>query len=81
VAPEVFSASVDEKGIALTLIRGPYVAHHDPFPHERRIDQPVTDQGRHEIEVILRPGPPVAAWAARQVREELAGPIVFDVTG
>ena len=81
VAPEVFSASVDEGGIALTLIRSPYVAHHDPFPHERRPDQPVTDQGRHEIEVILRPGAPDAAWAARQVRRELAGPIVFDVTG
>jgi alpha-mannosidase len=81
-APEVFSAGADEAGVSLTLLRSPYAAHHDPFPAGARPDQPVTDQGSHEFELLF--------WAAcdadsraveRLARRMQHPPIVWDLTG
>ncbi len=82
VSPDIFSASADEKGIRLTLLRTPlYCQTHgvnpDNSPH-----YPVTDQGTHEFELLFFPG---ADLAGRSVPEVLAHmtkpPLAWDVTG
>jgi alpha-mannosidase len=81
-APEVLSGSVDARGASLTLLRSPYVAHHEPTPPDSRTDQFATDQGTHEFELLICP-----AWAGgTKALEKLASemrmpPIVWDVTG
>ena len=81
-APEVFSASVTAENARLTLLRSPFAAHHDPTPAELWPDYPVTDQGRHDFEIVLAPnGPWDAAALARTARDMLAGPILWDLTG
>ena len=82
VAPEVFSVSADPEGISLTLLRSPFAACGDPYPGTERPDYPVTDQGRHEFEIILWPGCPAdLAGPSRLAREMLAPPITWDLTG
>ena len=82
VAPEVFSASVDERCARLTLLRSPYAAHHDPFPAGARPDQPATDQGTHEFELVIRPGCDGGIGAVeRLARQMQMPPIVWDLTG
>jgi alpha-mannosidase len=82
VAPEVFSAAVEAEAVNLTLLRSPYAAWHDPYPGENRPDHPVTDQGAHEIDVLLAPGAPHGlAEPARLARRMLRPPIVWDLTG
>ena len=82
VAPEVFSLSADAGGLSLTLLRSPLLCHHDPLPAEDRPDGPLADQGRHEFDLILAPGPALdPTGVGRLARQMLAGPIVFDLTG
>jgi hypothetical protein len=82
IAPEVFSVSADPEGVSLTLIRSPFAAWHDPYPATERPDYPVTDQGRHEFDLILWPGCPAdLAGPTRLVRQMLAPPITWDLTG
>lgn len=79
---DVFSVSVSPDSVDLTLIRSPFVAHHDPTPADIWPDYPVTDQGRHEFVLRILPN---CKWDVgclqRQVRQMLAPPIVWDVTG
>jgi hypothetical protein len=80
VAPELFSLSVDRRGASLTLIRSPYICHHDPMPFRR--DQPATDQGQHLIDIDLYPD--FEGDSARLVnlaRQALMPPFVWDLTG
>jgi alpha-mannosidase len=82
VAPEVFSVSADPQGVSLTLLRSPYVAHHDPYPAARRPDHPVTDQGLHEFEVVMAPSAAMdMAEAARLARQMLMPPVTWDLAG
>jgi len=82
VAPEVFSASATPDGVALTLLRSPYMAWHDPFPGAERPDVPVTDQGTHAFDVVLCPGAGTdLAAPARLARQMLMPPVVWDLTG
>jgi hypothetical protein len=82
VAPEVFSVSADPEGVSLTLLRSPYSAHHDPCPSEVRPDHPVTDQGRHDFDIVLWPGGGLDLDdAARLARQMLMPPVVWDLTG
>jgi len=82
VAPEVFSASVDSQGVSLTLLRSPYVAHHDPFPADGRPDQPVTDQGSHELDLLVWPACDADAGAIQRLAADMQSPpIVWDLTG
>ncbi len=79
-APLVFSASAGPAGVALTLLRSPYAAHHEPSPASDRPDHPVTDQGWHEFNLWFLPGAELAE-AARRRDAFLAGPVVWDLTG
>lgn len=80
VAPELFSLSVDRKGTSLTLIRSPYICHHDPTGF--RPDQPVTDQGQHFIDIDLYPNfEGDANRLANLSRQALMQPLVWDLTG
>jgi len=82
VAPEVFSVSADAEGVSLTLLRSPYVAHHDPYPAAKRPDQPVTDQGLHEFDILLAPAAALdLAEPARLARRMLMPPVTWDLTG
>jgi alpha-mannosidase len=82
IAPEVFSVSADAQGVSLTLLRSPYVAHHDPYPAANRPDHPLTDQGLHEFDIILSPGAALdLAEPARLVRQMLMPPVTWDLTG
>jgi len=82
VAPQVFSASAEERAVNLTLLRGAYVAHHDPAPAGVPPDGSVCDQGAHVFEIELQCGPDLQAGElARRAREMLAPPIVWDLTG
>jgi hypothetical protein len=82
VAPEVFSASATPDGLALTLLRSPYAAWHDPYPGAERPDAPVTDQGSHEFDIVLAPGAAMdMAEPARLARQMLMPPVVWDLTG
>jgi len=82
VAPDIFSVSADPEGISLTLLRSPFAAWHDPYPAAERPDYPVTDQGRHEFEIVLWPGCPAdLAGPSRLAQEMLAPPITWDLTG
>jgi hypothetical protein len=82
VAPQVFSASVEEQAVRLTLLRSPYVAHHDPAPAAVPADGAVCDQGGHVFEVELQCGPELRADdVARRAAEMLSPPIVWDLTG
>jgi hypothetical protein len=80
VAPELFSLSVDRRGASLTLIRSPYICHHDPMPFRR--DQPATDQGQHLIDIDLYPDfEGDSARLANLARQALMPPFVWDLTG
>jgi alpha-mannosidase len=82
VAPEVFSVSADTHAVDLTLLRSPYVAHHDPTPAARRPDHPVTDQGYHEFDLAFWPNcPPGTEGVARLARGMIMPPIAWDLTG
>jgi alpha-mannosidase len=82
IAPEVFSVSADAEGVSLTLLRSPYVAHHDPYPAANRPDHPLTDQGLHEFDIILAPGAALdLAEPARLARQMLMPPVTWDLTG
>ena len=82
VAPGVFSVSVDRQSVNLTLLRSPYIAHHDPTPAERRPDCPVADQGRHDFDLILWPdGPSGIEELVPFVRAMMMPPVVWDITG
>jgi hypothetical protein len=81
VAPDVFSISVDRKGASLTLVRSPYICHHDPNPTPRP-DQPLTDQGQHFIDIDLYPDLQADAAALTRLATQAAmPPYVWDVTG
>jgi alpha-mannosidase len=82
IAPEVFSVSADAEGVSLTLLRSPYVAHHDPYPAANRPDHPLTDQGLHEFEIVLSPGGALDLTdAARLARQMLMPPVTWDLAG
>ena len=82
ISPEVFSVSADPAGVSLTLLRSPYVAHHDPYPAAKRPDHPVTDQGLHEFEVLVAPvAAPDLAEPACLARRMLMPPITWDLSG
>ncbi|MCX5670721.1 MAG: alpha-mannosidase [Planctomycetota bacterium] len=82
ISPEVFSVSADPAGVSLTLLRSPYVAHHDPYPAAKRPDHPVTDQGLHEFEVLVAPvAAPDLAEPACMARRMLMPPIAWDLSG
>jgi alpha-mannosidase len=81
-APEVFSVSAGPDGAAFTLVRSPFMAHHDPMPADLRPDAPVTDQGYHEIDLVLMPGCADGVDAVeREARAMLNPPMVWDLTG
>ena len=81
VAPELFSLSVDRKGASLTLVRSPYICHHDPNPTPRP-DQPLTDQGQHFFDIDLYPNfDGDGAKLANLARQALMQPYVWDLTG
>ena len=80
VAPELFSLSVDRKGVSLTFIRSPFICHHDPMPF--RPDQPAADQGQHFIDIDLYPNfEGDAAKLSNLARQALMSPFVWDLTG
>jgi len=82
VAPEVFSVSVRSNEVNLLLLRSPLAAHHDPRPAERNPEQPVTDQGFHEFDLILWPGCPVDPGAAAGMARTMAmPPVTWELTG
>ncbi|MBN1555134.1 MAG: hypothetical protein JXA11_10340 [Phycisphaerae bacterium] len=79
VAPDVTSISVEGNSVNLTLLRGPYVAHHDPAPITTP-EHPVTDQGTHTFAFAIYP------HADTERLEELHRqltypPMVWDLTG
>jgi hypothetical protein len=81
-SPRVFSVSVDNDAVNLTLLRSPYVAHHDPAPAGLPADSLVCDQGTHVFEIELRTAPDTdVADVACRTREMLAPPLVWDLTG
>ena len=82
VAPEVFSVSVRAREVNLLLLRSPLAAHHDPYPAERTPEQPVTDQGYHEFDLILWPGCPADLGAAAGMARGMAmPPVTWELTG
>jgi alpha-mannosidase len=82
VAPEVFSASVDTRSVMLTLLRSPYVAHHDPAAAGIPGDAPICDHGTHVFEIEFLTGEEAGlAGMARRAREMTAPPLVWDLTG
>jgi len=80
-APDVFSASATPHAVTLTLLRSPFVAHHDPYDPSNRPDHPVTDQGSHEFLLTLWPNtmltPP---QLTHHVNQFLQPPVVWDIT-
>jgi hypothetical protein len=81
-APEVLSGSVDGRGVSLTLLRSPFVAHHEPTPPDSRPDQFATDQGTHEIELLICPAWTGGAGELEKLANEMRmPPMVWDVTG
>ncbi len=82
IAPEVFSVSAERDRVSLTLLRSPFVAHHDPFDASQRPDHPVTDQGAHEFDIVLWPGCPAdLAEASALARSMLMPPICWELSG
>ena len=82
IAPEIFSGSVDSHSVNLTLLRSPYMAHHDPAPAEMRPDQPVADQGNHEFDIFVYPDCDVEIDQIEQLAKEIKmPPITWDLTG
>jgi hypothetical protein len=81
VCPDIFSLSTDRKGTSLTLVRSPYICHHDPNPTPRP-DQPLSDQGQHFIDIDLYPNfEGDAAKLANLARQAAMIPFVWDLTG
>jgi alpha-mannosidase len=81
VCPDIFSLSTDRKGTSLTLVRSPYICHHDPNPTPRP-DQPLTDQGQHYFDIDLYPNfDGDAAKLANLARQADMPPFVWDLTG
>jgi alpha-mannosidase len=82
LSPEVFSVSVAPDACRLTLLRSPYMAHHDPMSADQRLDAPVADQGSHDFEILLWPGCGTdTAAPVRLVRQMSVPPLVWDLTG
>lgn len=79
VAPDVTSLAVEGKSVNLTLIRSPYVAHHDPAVVTTP-DHPVTDQGTHVFDVILYPNAD-AARLETLFQQLTCPPMAWDLTG
>lgn len=81
IAPEVFSASATSEAAHLTLLRSPYVAYHGGV-QPGRPDHPVTDQGVHEFDVVIRPGFAGDGDELAAVMHSLAAPpVTWEVTG
>jgi len=80
ICPDVFSGSVNDSEIALTLIRSPYVAHHAPADPAKYPEKPMCDQGRADFEMVLSFDKDIddLAKLADQVGST---PIVWDLTG
>ncbi len=82
IAPEIFSGSVDSHNVNLTLLRSPYIAHHEPCPSEICPDQPVADQGNHEFDLLICPACGDEMDQIEQLtREMMMPPITWDLTG
>jgi hypothetical protein len=80
-APDVFSVSVADNAVNMTLLRSPYAAWHDPTPLDYRDDYPFTDQGDHEFHLVLWSHGLEGDQIARQVRQMTMPPVIWDVTG
>ena len=73
---------MDPQGLNLTLLRSPYAAHVGPAPADTRPDHPVTDQGLHEIELVICPGFNGDLDLIRRLARRMsAPPILWDLTG
>ena len=82
VAPDVFSVSVTPEAVALTLLRSPYTAHHDPATPDMLPDQPVCDQGAHAFDIVLKFNPKTeTADVVQAVRTLAMAPLAWDLTG
>ena len=80
LCPDVFSGSVDDGKIALTLIRSPYAAHHDPADPAKNPGKPVCDQGSASFELVLSFDKGIEDLVG-SVDQMNSGPIVWDLTG
>lgn len=80
ICPDVFSGSVDDGKIALTLIRSPHAAHHDPANPAKSPEKPVCDQGSADFEVVLSFDKNAEEWA-ELVGQLNPGPVLWDLTG
>ena len=80
ICPDVFSGSVDDSKIALTLIRSPYTAHHDPADPAKCPERAVCDQGSANFELVLSFDKDIADLA-ELVNQLNSKPIVWDLTG
>ena len=82
IAPEIFSGSVDSHNVNLTLLRSPYIAHHDPAPAGMCPDQPVADQGTHEFDLLVYPDCGDEMDQIEQLAREMTmPPVTWDLTG
>ncbi len=87
-APDVYSLSVGERNLDLTLLRSAFVAHHDPETLDTvlpgtepdRHDQWVTDQGQHAFHLRLGPDAAIDVVAAVS-RMMQTPPLVWSLTG
>ncbi len=79
VAPDVTSISAEGTSVNLTLLRSPFVAHHDPMTANTP-DHPVTDQGTHIFDVVIYPDAKTADLET--LSRQLTCPMmVWDLTG
>lgn len=79
LTPDVFSLSAEGRSLRLTLLRSPFIAHHDPDMHLAP-GRPATDHGDHVFEICLQSDGDHKALlrAARRVQQL---PLIWDLTG
>jgi alpha-mannosidase len=59
VCPDVFALEADAQAVSLTLLRSPFMAHHDPAKAEDTPRATLADQGLHAFRFRFIPGPTV----------------------
>jgi alpha-mannosidase len=79
VCTDVFALDCTPDAVRLTLLRSPYLAHHDPHP-PRGSRGRVADQGEHAFRIRVCAGHASAEFLARQALNLRRPPVYADLT-
>ena len=65
VCPDVYALEADTRSLSLTLLRSPFMAHHDPARAEDTPRATLADQGPHKFRLRFLPGATIEALEDR----------------